>query len=730
MSNNNHDSDLLGGWEDDSQADSSVDDMFGMDEDSVIESINNVADPRKNATINVPGNSNSDIEFQASHTKEKAKPQSDGYVVIARKYRPQTFNQLVGQDNVQGALSGAIASGQISHAYLFSGPRGTGKTSTARILAKSVNCQNGGPRPDPCGQCASCRSITVGSSLDVIEIDAASNTGVDNIRELKSGVALAPFSRFKVYIVDEVHMLSNQAFNALLKTLEEPPPQVIFVLATTELHKVPETIISRCQSFAFRRFSLVELKSQLGKILDIETAQRNIIVEPAEREQILDLIARSAEGGMRDAQVTLDQALVLSRDKLDFETVRRFLGMVDNERMDLFVQLISDKDSEGLFNTIDDLVVNGQDLELFVKTVCEYVRDLLIIKSTKSRSHLVSVSDDRYEQLKGIVNCFHTEFLHSTASMLLRLTEEMKLSNQPRYVLELALLKLTLVDSTNEIENLRSKIEKFESQLVSGQFSVIADNEKKNFEITRPDSNLNTIAVGPEISSNDPIANPPELAPAAEVLSSTVANFSGDQILKALQKKTDEVNHILHITLIDFASVGGYDGFVLQLDIDESDKFGIAQLNRPQSLESLVILARQITGTDIKITWKTVSGKRPSSLSQNNPQDYKPEDKSKNTITSPVNSAPVARESRPLSTENQGFSDEENGEYEVNEIGDFEPTFYYTDDARQKMMQTVSSEAWEKILNSRTDLMQIVEKAKQVFKLDEKSFRFRICNIN
>src|SRR5690606_4071960 len=162
---------------------------------------------------------------------------------------------------------------------------------------KALNCQENGPRPDPCGRCSSCRSITVGSSLDVIEIDAASNTGVDNIRELKSGVVLAPFSRYKVYIVDEVHMLSNQAFNALLKTLEEPPPQVIFVLATTELHKVPETIISRCQTFMFRRFSLAELKGQLGNILDIETKARGIEVSPENRERILELISRNAEGG-------------------------------------------------------------------------------------------------------------------------------------------------------------------------------------------------------------------------------------------------------------------------------------------------------------------------------------------------------------------------------------------------------------------------------------------------
>lgn len=716
----NHD-DLLGGWGDDTVNDvfSGDTDMFGLPEEDT------APEPKSDSAAGFSDNgNNSEPESFQSDLGEKAKKQTEGYVVLARKYRPQTFGQLVGQESVQGALSGAISSGQISHAYLFSGPRGTGKTSTARILAKSVNCQTNGPRPDPCGQCASCKAITAGSSLDVIEIDAASNTGVDNIRELRSGVALAPFSRFKVYIVDEVHMLSNQAFNALLKTLEEPPPQVIFVLATTELHKVPETIISRCQSFSFKRFSLSELKSQLGKILDIETQQRGISVDPGEREKILDLIAKSADGGMRDAQVTLDQALVLSQDKLNFETVRRFLGMIDSERMDVFLNFIAEKNTEGLLNTIDELVSDGQDLELFIKCVCEHVRDLLIIKATKSRSSLVSMSDDRYNTLKQNFAGFSFPFLHTTANVLLRLSEEMKLSNQPRFVLELAVLKLTLIDAYNESESLAKRVQLIEQQINSGSFSTSTPSsqgalsqEKKKPEL---DEKVDSSKSALETNAKKDFQEDKD----SDSLPKQITNLSADHLLNRLRTKTDETNHILHVTLVDFTSAVSYDGKVLSLEIDETDKFGVAQFNRPGSFDSLKKLAAEIVGFEIQISWKAVS-----KTGRAEPQDSEKLTISRAEVAPALQPIPTSKPKSVFQNE-PAFLESSDGEIvEEFEENEYNPTFYYNDDARQKMMQTVPEESFQKILNSRADLMQIVENAKKVFKLDDKSFRFKICNI-
>ena len=404
----------------------------------------------------------------ADSTGPAAPPAPEGYVVLARRYRPQTFDEIVGQENAQTALRGAIASGRIGHAYLLHGPRGTGKTSTARILAKAVNCLEGGPRPDPCGRCASCVAITAGSSLDVIEIDAASNTGVDNIRELRSGVVLAPFSRFKVYIIDEVHMLSTQAFNALLKTLEEPPSAVIFVLATTDPHKVPDTILSRCQVFGFRRFTAVEIATQLDAILTKEIARRGVAVDDGDRDRILDMIARASDGGMRDAQVALDQVLVLSGDRLDYETVRRFLGTAGGDLLDGFVSAIRGRRTDELLEMIDGLSNSGQDLELFVKNLTEHARDLLILRTAPDKPDLVNLGPDRRKAMTALALELPTAFLLSLAQTAMELLEEMKGSGQGRFLLEFAAIKLTRIDPVDDVDRIVERLRELEKLMGAG----------------------------------------------------------------------------------------------------------------------------------------------------------------------------------------------------------------------------------------------------------------------
>lgn len=290
------------------------------------------------------------------------------YVSLTLKYRPATFDEVIGQEHVTRTLRNAVAAGRIHHAYLFAGPRGTGKTSVARVLARALNCEQG-PTPDPCGSCAICLSIAQGRALDIVEIDAASNRGIDEIRELREKVKFSPaVARYKLYILDEVHMLTSEAFNALLKTIEEPPSHAFFVLATTEAHRVPATIASRCQRFEFRRLAVSEITTALARI--------------AEKEQIaadldaLAAIARAADGGMRDAQSLLDQMRAYAAGKIDLETVNRVLGLTELQTLQGIVAAVLAGDARSVCEIVDRLVAAGKDLGQLLDDLMLYARDL------------------------------------------------------------------------------------------------------------------------------------------------------------------------------------------------------------------------------------------------------------------------------------------------------------------------------------------------------------------
>jgi len=288
---------------------------------------------------------------------------------LYRKYRPKNFSEIIGQAHIVRTLLNSIKSERIGQAYLFAGPRGTGKTSIARILAKTINCENL-KKGDPCDKCPSCEIINSGKSLDIIEIDAASNTGVDNIRELRETVSLANASlKYKVYIIDEVHMLSTGAFNALLKTLEEPPAHVVFILATTEIHKVPQTIISRCQRFDFARLPIIEKLTLITKAEKVKIEQ-----------EALEMIAISAEGGMRDAESLLGQIISLEDKNITIKEVEDILGTADKKTAEIVAKMIFNKDSSGAIAKINELLESGYDLEIFNKSFVNYLRQLMIIK--------------------------------------------------------------------------------------------------------------------------------------------------------------------------------------------------------------------------------------------------------------------------------------------------------------------------------------------------------------
>lgn len=387
------------------------------------------------------------------------------YQVIARKYRPQTFADLTGQEHIARTLKNAIENQRLHHAYLFSGVRGTGKTTTARILAKCLNCIKG-VTSEPCLQCPSCVEIAAGNSLDVIEIDAASNTGVDNVREvIVNSISIAPArDRYKVFIIDEVHMLSNQAFNALLKTLEEPPAHVVFMMATTELHKVPDTILSRCQQFEFRQIPVDKIFKRLREIADAEKVK---ISNEALRE-----VARAGNGSLRDAQSALDQVISFSGEEISEQDVVHSLGLVSAKILGQAIQAIAEQDTSALLKVVDELDSSGHDLRFFTRELMTYFRHLLVIKAGIASSDVLGISDTEIETLRKLATKFSEEDVVRFFHLLTEIEKQIKDSPQPRFQLEIGLVKIAQVTRLRALDEVIQRLEKLEAKLSSGNFSA------------------------------------------------------------------------------------------------------------------------------------------------------------------------------------------------------------------------------------------------------------------
>lgn len=382
------------------------------------------------------------------------------YVALYRQWRPQDFDALVGQKAVKTTLKNALASGKIAHAYLFSGPRGTGKTSMARILAKALNCEQG-PTAEPCGQCGNCQRIVQGTSLDVIEIDAASNTSVDNIRDLREQVAFTPAeSRYKVYIIDEVHMLSTGAFNALLKTLEEPPAHAVFILATTDPQKVPATIQSRCQRFEFRRVTVDEIAEHLAMV-----AAGSGIEADADA---LRLIAIQAEGGMRDALSLLDQCGVMAK-RVTVATVREVLGIVGREALHELTGAIGRRQLPQALATLNLLLEQGKDVKQVLTELIEYLRALVLYLVVPDYEEIYLT--DTKEALAELAPLFGRDRLLAAEERLHSAIQELRGSMRPRITAELCLLDLCRVEGST-LAALSARIEQMERQLAGGVMPV------------------------------------------------------------------------------------------------------------------------------------------------------------------------------------------------------------------------------------------------------------------
>lgn len=384
------------------------------------------------------------------------------YQVIARKWRPQTFDEVTGQEPITRTLRNAIEHGRLHHAYLFSGARGVGKTTSARLLAKALNCHKSPqPTPTPCrsddpDQCASCREITESRSIDVQEIDAASNTGVDNVREaIIASVGIAPArDRYKIFIIDEVHMLSGAAFNALLKTLEEPPPRVVFIMATTERHKVPETILSRCQQFEFRTIATTKILERLKLIAQSEQIS---IPEDALRE-----IARSGEGSMRDAQSALDQVISFAGNKIKKEDVEMALGIAGADILTRIIDSIAANKPADAIAVVDDIVMRGHDLRNFCRDLLAHFRDLLVSKVSGNVELLESAvcePEDLKRQAALFSEADLVRFFHSLSETETKL----RAATQPRYQLEVGIVKLMELRGVESINEILDRLKSLES---------------------------------------------------------------------------------------------------------------------------------------------------------------------------------------------------------------------------------------------------------------------------
>jgi DNA polymerase III subunit gamma/tau len=526
------------------------------------------------------------------------------YQSLYRRYRPQGPNEVLGQEHVVRGLMGAVREGRLAHAFLFTGPRGTGKTSTARILAKMVNCDQG-PTAEPCGTCSQCIAIREGQHLDVVEIDAASHGGVDDARDLREKAPTAPVQgREKVYIIDEAQRLSREAFDALLKVFEEPPPGVRFVLATTEPHKMPATIVGRCQRFDFRRVGGAELAQHLMSVAKKEGF--------AADETAVATIVRQSEGSVRDALSLLEQAAVLGVGKVTDETVQHLLGAPPSDVQHALADAVSVGDAKGMFEIINRLVQEGQDLRHVTSETLGHFRDLMLAKSAPDQAGVLDVSDDEAERLRAQAAKFSQAELARVIGLLLAAQTDMRWTTSPRLTLELALVRATIPETDAQPHALISRIERLER--VAG--IQPSDGGPPPAETPTSSAPTNTASQKSRKRREVPEAPKDELAPATEpaaVEAETVASpvpvlGTGTPAIDVSAIRGSWGSLVQHLrsggkavlpSFLEVATPAAFDGETLELAFPPDRRFGVSKVEERES--ELRAALRELFGIEPRI---------------------------------------------------------------------------------------------------------------------------------
>lgn len=494
---------------------------------------------------------------------------NEQYQVTARKWRPKKFEDVVGQEHITSTLKNAIKSGRIAHAYIFTGPRGVGKTTTARILAKVLNCEN--PKNfEPCDECPMCQSINSSQTMDIIEIDGASNRGIDEIRTLRESVKYAPTrGKYKIYIIDEVHMLTKESFNAFLKTLEEPPAHTIFVFATTDIHKVPLTIISRCQRFDFRRIQLDTIKKTLSDIAEKE----NISID----DKTLTLIAKKADGALRDAQSLFDQVRSFCGENIDSETVSKMLNLIDEDLFFNISDAVIDKNFNIVFQTTDQIYQNGWDFIDFTDGLLEHFRNILTTVLTE-KTELIETADVYRARYANYIKVFSKGDLLRILNYLSKLQQELRYSNNQKLKIEIALTNLVALEKSATLSEIISGLESGSLTAKETLDYTTKDNSYKYFNSTQSSVEKKS----PVVKDEPPVKNT-FVRPINETLSANKNELNFETITKKWQQFVDEVCKDRTLTLTHiFNNIKPifYDG--TNLHIDSSDRSIIASINLHQ----------------------------------------------------------------------------------------------------------------------------------------------------
>ena len=502
------------------------------------------------------------------------------YQVIARKWRPQTFDEVTGQEPITRTLRNAIEHQRLHHAYLFSGARGVGKTTSARLLAKALNCHKASqPTPTPCrsddpDQCASCREITESRSIDVQEIDAASNTGVDNVREaIIASVGIAPArDRYKIFIIDEVHMLSGAAFNALLKTLEEPPPRVVFIMATTERHKVPETILSRCQQFEFRTIATAKI---LERLKLIAKSEQITVPDDALRE-----IARSGEGSMRDAQSALDQVISFAGNKIKKDDVEMALGIAGADILTRIIDSIAANKPAEAIAVVDDIVMRGHDLRNFCRDLLAHFRDLLVSK-VSGNVELLEAAVCEPEELKRQAELFTESDLVRFFHSLSETETKLRAATQPRYQLEVGIVKLMELRGVESIREILARLNSLENGATD------KTDRKPDLSATRPASPLpSTRAAAPLPSQATSLSN------------QAAASLSQASPFEKIKSVLEKQRKMLLVTALDHALSTSLEDGELYIEFAPESRHFRDTLSKADNVKFVRDACREVTGQE------------------------------------------------------------------------------------------------------------------------------------